>query len=169
MGTPSPKYTAEFKQKAVELYRKSGTTYAEVARGLGCDPRSLSDWLRKASSSRSVLVAPWTVFLTGPSDRPSRPARQPMRSHRTCLHVSFDAYLVLDRFKHYRWHGAAFVFTRMYPAFNLRKKFYATLDSLLERRRAWYKVHGGRIGYLQVPGAYPPALLLYRGCIRRRT
>ena len=30
MGTPSPKYTAEFKQKAVELYRKSGTTYAEV-------------------------------------------------------------------------------------------------------------------------------------------
>lgn len=25
MGTPSPKYTAEFKQKAVELYRKSGT------------------------------------------------------------------------------------------------------------------------------------------------
>lgn len=42
MGTPSPKHTAEFKQKAVELYRKSGTTYAEVARGLGCDPGSLS-------------------------------------------------------------------------------------------------------------------------------
>ena len=41
MGTPSPKHTAEFKQKAVELYRKSGTTYAEVARGLGCDPGSL--------------------------------------------------------------------------------------------------------------------------------
>ncbi len=31
MGTPSPKYTAEFKRKAVELYKKSGTTYAEVA------------------------------------------------------------------------------------------------------------------------------------------
>ena len=29
MGNPSPRYTAEFKQKAVELYRKSGTTYAE--------------------------------------------------------------------------------------------------------------------------------------------
>ena len=43
MGAPSPKYTAEFKQKAVELYRKSGTTYAEVARGLGCDPGSLAD------------------------------------------------------------------------------------------------------------------------------
>ena len=33
MGRKSPKYTAEFKQRAVELYRKSGTTYAEVARG----------------------------------------------------------------------------------------------------------------------------------------
>ena len=51
MGTPSPKYTAEFKQKAVELYRKSGTTYAEVARGLGCDPGSLSDWVRKADAA----------------------------------------------------------------------------------------------------------------------
>ena len=34
---PSPRYTAEFKQEAVELYKKSGTAYAEVARGLGCD------------------------------------------------------------------------------------------------------------------------------------
>ena len=34
MGTSSPRYTAEFKQKAVELYKRSGTTYAEVARGL---------------------------------------------------------------------------------------------------------------------------------------
>lgn len=52
MGTPSPKHTAEFKQKAVELYRKSGTTYAEVARGLGCDPGSLSDWVKKADAPR---------------------------------------------------------------------------------------------------------------------
>ena len=52
MGTPSPKYTAEFKQKAVELYRKSGTTYAEVARGLGCDPGSLS----KPSSSACAAL-----------------------------------------------------------------------------------------------------------------
>lgn len=51
MGTPSPKYTAEFKQKAVELYRRSGTTYAEVARGLGCDPGSLSDWVKKADAA----------------------------------------------------------------------------------------------------------------------
>lgn len=52
MGTPSPKHTAEFKQKAVELYRKFGTTYAEVARGLGCDPGSLSDWVKKADAPR---------------------------------------------------------------------------------------------------------------------
>lgn len=37
MGAPSPRCTAEFKQEAVELYGKSGTTYAEVARGLDCD------------------------------------------------------------------------------------------------------------------------------------
>ena len=35
MGDSSPRRTAESKQKAVELYRKSGTTYAEVARGAG--------------------------------------------------------------------------------------------------------------------------------------
>lgn len=51
MGTPSPRYTAEFKQKAVEPYGKSGTTYAEVARGLGCDAGSLSDWVRKADAA----------------------------------------------------------------------------------------------------------------------
>ena len=55
MGTPSPKYTAEFKQKAVELYKRSGTTYAEVARGLGCDPGSLSDWVRKAEAADAGL------------------------------------------------------------------------------------------------------------------
>ncbi len=51
MGAPSPRYTAEFKQKAVELYKKSGTTYAEVARGLGCDAGSLSDWVKKADAA----------------------------------------------------------------------------------------------------------------------
>lgn len=51
MGNPSPRYTAEFKQKAVELYRKSGTTYTEVARGLGCDAAGLSDWVKKADAA----------------------------------------------------------------------------------------------------------------------
>lgn len=35
----------------MELYGKSGTTYAEVARGLGCDPGSLSDWVKKADAA----------------------------------------------------------------------------------------------------------------------
>ena len=52
MGAPSPRCTAEFKQEAVELYGKSGTAYAEVARGLGCDAGSLADWVKKADAAR---------------------------------------------------------------------------------------------------------------------
>lgn len=44
----TPKYTPEFKQRAVELYKKSDTTYAEAARGLGVDPGSLSSWVKQA-------------------------------------------------------------------------------------------------------------------------
>ena len=51
MGNPSPRYTAEFKQKAVEPYGKSGTTYAEVARGPGCGAGSLPDWVKKAGDA----------------------------------------------------------------------------------------------------------------------
>lgn len=29
MGAPSPRYTVEFKQKAVELYRKSGMDWLD--------------------------------------------------------------------------------------------------------------------------------------------
>lgn len=71
MGTPSPKYTAEFKQKAVELYKKSGTTYAEVARGLGCDPGSLSDWVKKADAAECA-----------PGDNPFQMAEQLRRLKR---------------------------------------------------------------------------------------
>lgn len=42
----STKYTPEFKEQAVALYLKSNTTYAAVARELGCDPGSLSDWAK---------------------------------------------------------------------------------------------------------------------------
>ena len=31
--------------------KKSGTTYAEVARGLGCDAGSLSDWVKRADAA----------------------------------------------------------------------------------------------------------------------
>ena len=75
MGAPSPKYTAEFKQKAVELYRKSGTTYAEVARGLGCDPGSLSDWVKKADAPRGenpFQVAEENRRLKRENERPKR-------------------------------------------------------------------------------------------------
>ena len=51
MGHPSPKYTAEFKRRAVELYRERGCTYAELARELGCDAGSISDWVRRADAS----------------------------------------------------------------------------------------------------------------------
>lgn len=32
----------------MELYKESGTTYAEVARGPGIDPGSLSSWVKQA-------------------------------------------------------------------------------------------------------------------------
>ena len=71
MGNPSPRYTAEFKQKAVELYRKSGTTYTEVARGLGCDAGGLSDWVKKADAA-------------GPTRPGRRPTPTRSRWPRTC-------------------------------------------------------------------------------------
>jgi len=43
-------YTAEFKEQAVALYRKSSTTYAAVARELGCDAGSLAKWVRMADN-----------------------------------------------------------------------------------------------------------------------
>lgn len=53
-GYPSPRYTAEFKAKAVELYRAAGpeATYAGVARSLGCDAGSLSKWVGPASNDQ---------------------------------------------------------------------------------------------------------------------
>ncbi|OKY80501.1 MAG: hypothetical protein BHV62_05710 [Eggerthella sp. 51_9] len=36
----------------MELHRKSGTTYAEVARGLECDLGSSSDWAKKVDAPR---------------------------------------------------------------------------------------------------------------------
>lgn len=44
----TPKHAPEFKQQAVELHRKSDTTYAEAARGPGADPGPLSGWARQA-------------------------------------------------------------------------------------------------------------------------
>lgn len=54
MGNPSPRYTPEFKAKAVELYLAAGpdATYAEIARGLGCDAGTLSNWVRLAGNEQ---------------------------------------------------------------------------------------------------------------------
>lgn len=51
MGHPSPRCTAEFKRRAAGLYRGRGCTYAELARELGCDAGSISDWVRRADAS----------------------------------------------------------------------------------------------------------------------
>ena len=48
MGQASPRYTAEFKKKTVDLYNSKGTTYAAVARDLGIDPGTLSSWVKAA-------------------------------------------------------------------------------------------------------------------------
>lgn len=50
----SKRYTPEFKQRAVELYMAAGpdTTYAEIARGLGCDAGSLSKWVKLARNEQ---------------------------------------------------------------------------------------------------------------------
>lgn len=53
MGHPSPKYTPEFKQMAVELYRERGCTYADLAREFGCDAGSISDWVRRADAAQA--------------------------------------------------------------------------------------------------------------------
>lgn len=52
-GHASPKYTAELKQRAVQLYRERGGTYAEIDRELGVDPGSVSDWVKRADAAGS--------------------------------------------------------------------------------------------------------------------
>ena len=74
MGAASPRYAAEFKQEAAELYRKSGTTHAEVARGPGRDARSLSDWVKKADAAdcgRATTRSRWPRTCAGSSARTS--------------------------------------------------------------------------------------------------
>lgn len=58
----NPKYTPEFKQQAVELYRKMGTTYAEVARELGVDPGSISAWVKASDAASAAPSASGNPF-----------------------------------------------------------------------------------------------------------
>ena len=41
------KYTREFKESAIELYRSSGKTAKEVSEDLGINPENLCRWLRE--------------------------------------------------------------------------------------------------------------------------
>lgn len=55
MTTPSPKYTPEFKDRAVQLYRSTeGATFASIGRELGVDPSSIATWVRKADSAHEA-------------------------------------------------------------------------------------------------------------------
>ena len=51
MGKTNKRYTAEFKEQAVALYKRSNTTYAAVARDLGVDDGTLSKWVREADGA----------------------------------------------------------------------------------------------------------------------
>lgn len=53
MGHPSPKYSAEFKQRAVKPYRERGGTHAETAGELGCDAGGISDWVERADAAQA--------------------------------------------------------------------------------------------------------------------
>lgn len=71
MGHPSPRYTAEFKQQAVRLYKERGGTYAEIARELGCDAGSISDWVTKSDAAQA-----------SPEDNPFKVAEENRRLRR---------------------------------------------------------------------------------------
>lgn len=49
------KYTPEFKQRAVELFKsRDGATYKQVARELGVDDGTLSKWVAQAGGGDAV-------------------------------------------------------------------------------------------------------------------
>ena len=70
-GHPLPKYSAEFKQQAERLYRERVGTYAEIARELGVDAGSISDWVKKADTAQA-----------SPEDNPFKVAEENRRLRR---------------------------------------------------------------------------------------
>lgn len=55
----------------MRLYRKRGGTYAEIARGLGCDAGSISDWVKRADAAQA-----------SPEDSPFKVAEENRRLRR---------------------------------------------------------------------------------------
>lgn len=51
MGHPSPRYTAELKQRAAGFYRERGCSYAALAREPGCDAGSIPDRVKRAGAA----------------------------------------------------------------------------------------------------------------------
>lgn len=90
MASSPRKYTAEFKQRAVQLWRESGASYAEVARGLGIDESSLRAWARKAGESGGGAGAPGQnpFRLEEELKRPGRENAQLRRDNEILLKAS---------------------------------------------------------------------------------
>ena len=60
MGHPPPRYTVEFKQRAVKHHGEHGGAYAGLASELCCDAGSKSDWVKRADATQ----APSEALLT---------------------------------------------------------------------------------------------------------
>ena len=54
------RYTKEFKESSVELYRSSGKSAKEIAADLGINPENLSRWVRESEegADRNLRVFP---------------------------------------------------------------------------------------------------------------
>lgn len=57
MGRPS-RYPEEFRREAVELYRSSDRSRAEVARSLGISDGSLAEWVKRARQEAEAGLDP---------------------------------------------------------------------------------------------------------------
>ena len=63
MGRPS-KYSAEFREQAVELVRATGKSVAEVARDLSINDTTLGNWVKADSAERGVPDSSGLLPLT---------------------------------------------------------------------------------------------------------
>ncbi len=55
--TNGRKYTAEFKEEAVKLFREREETISQIARDLGINPGVLGKWIKKYNEKKSAANA----------------------------------------------------------------------------------------------------------------